>query len=206
MFRLCYILVIIQIGALRAQKSAGVEQYYYTGATTSQIVPRIYYQNKVNWIGEVRYNYEAPNTLSLNVGKTFAMDRNSAIKLTPFGGLLAGGMKGGNVGSNISVESNSIFFSAETQYSFSWNEAQENFFYNWSELGYQVGELFYAGLALQYTRPMNLMTVWEPGVMMGLTYKNWTLPLYAFNPTTSSRNFVLGINWEWNQKMKKANY
>ncbi len=42
----------------KCQQHAGFEQYYYTGAGTSVIVPKLYYQNRRNWFGEVRYNYE----------------------------------------------------------------------------------------------------------------------------------------------------
>ena len=53
------------------------------------------------------------------------------------------------------------------------------------------------GLALQLTHPYEIKNNWEPGVMMGFTYKSWTFPVYAFNPAGNNRNFVLGINWEW---------
>ncbi len=70
--------------------------------------------------------------------------------------------------------------------------------------GYKFGDLFYSGLALQLTHPFETQNKWEPGVMLGFTYKSWTFPFYAFSPTNSSRNYVLGINWEWNYKKPNA--
>ncbi len=148
----------------------------------------------------MRYNYEANNTLSINAGKTISLNPVLGLTVTPFVGLVIGDMNGGNLGSNLSLELNSLFFSAESQYTFSVSENNENFFYNWSELGCQFNDYLYAGLALQYTRPYELKNTWEPGLMLGFTLKNWTFPLYAFNPITTTRNFVLGINWEWNAK------
>jgi hypothetical protein len=95
------------------------------------------------------------------------------------------------------MEYKSLFFSSESQYTFSVKKRTENFFFNWSEIGYQLTGLIYVGLALQLTHPYEIKNNWEPGVMMGLTYKKWTFPVYAFNPAGNNRNFVLGINWEW---------
>lgn len=202
---LAILYTMLPASEVQSQKYAGIEQYYYTGASQPQIVPRIYLENEKNIFGEIRYNYEALNTFSLNMGKTISIAKNNAITLTPFGGMVLGGMNGGNVGSNFNVEYQGLFFSAENQYTFSIAEKDQNFFYNWTEMGYQLSNFWFAGLALQYTKPFEVEQSWEPGVMMGLTYKNWTFPLYAFNPANSTRNFVLGINWEWNKKMKEQN-
>ena len=188
----------------KSQKYAGIEQYYYTGESQSQIVPRIYMENEKNYFGEIRYNYEALNTFSLNFGKAFPFNKNKSISLTPFGGLLLGRMNGGNIGSNFYVEVQHLFFSAENQFTFSFSEKTQNFFYNWTEMGYQPARFWFAGLALQYTRPYRISQSWEPGVMMGVTFKNWTFPFYAFDPVGNNRNFVLGINWEWNKNLKET--
>lgn len=186
------------------QEQVGFEQYYYTGAGASVIVPRVYYQNRHNWFGEVRYNYEELQTVSFNAGKMFSNKKSLSYTFTPYAGLVLGRMNGGTIGSNINLEYSSLFFSSESQYTFSVNERAENFFFNWSELGYQITGLVYSGIALQLTHPFEIKNNWEPGIMLGFTYKSWTFPLYAFNPTNNKRNYVLGINWEWDHKNHKT--
>ena len=188
----------------RTQVHGGFEQYYYTGAGVSTIVPRVYYQSRHNWYGEVRYNYEELQTISFIAGKMFSHKKLFSYSITPVAGIVLGKLNGGTLGANINMEYKSLFFSSESQYTFSVEKRAENFFFNWSEFGYQLTSLVYAGLALQVTHPYEIKNNWEPGVMMGLTYKGWTFPLYAFNPASNNRNFVLGINWEW-KRVKSEN-
>ncbi len=185
------------------QEHGSFEQFYYTGAGTSVIVPKLHYQNSKNWFGEVRYNYEELQTVSFNAGKMFSNKKSFSYAVTPYAGLVLGKMNGGTLGSNINLEYGSLFFSSESQYSFSVNEKTENFFYNWSEFGYQFTELVYSGIALQLTHPFEIKNNWEPGIMLGLTYKSWTFPFYAFSPANSNRNYVLGVSWEWDYKNHK---
>jgi len=181
----------------KTQVHGGFEQYYYTGTGVSTIVPKVYYQSRDNWYGEVRYNYEELQTISLIAGKMFSHKKIFSYSVTPVAGIVLGRLNGGTLGANINMKYKSLFFSSESQYTFSVEKRTENFFFNWSEFGYQFTNLVYAGLALQITHPYEIKNNWEPGVMMGLTYKSWTFPLYAFNPASNNRNFVLGINWEW---------
>ncbi|MEP7253645.1 MAG: hypothetical protein ABI683_14735 [Ginsengibacter sp.] len=196
------ILMIPHLG--KSQEQGSFEQYYYTGSGTSVIVPKIYLQNKNNWFGEVRYNYEELETVSLNAGKMFSSKNDISYSFKPYAGLVLGRMSGGTLGSNVSLDYRDLFFSSESQYSFSVNEKAQDFFFNWSELGYQFSNLLYSGFALQVTHPFEIRNNWEPGVMLGVTYKNWTFPFYTFSPISVKRNYVLGVNWEWNYKNYKT--
>lgn len=181
----------------KTQEHGGFEQYYYySGAGGSTIVPRVYYQSKNNWCAEIRYNYEELQTFSFNAGKKFSIKKTLSYSITPFAGIVAGKLNGGSVGANTDMDYKKLFFSSEFQYTFSIQRKIENFFFNWSELGYQLSDRIYAGLALQVTHPYETKNNWQPGVMMGFTYKGWTFPVYAFNPLGKKRNFVLGINWD----------
>lgn len=188
----------------RSQAHGGIEQYYYTGTGQSVIVPKIYYETTRNWYGEMRYNYEAAQTVSFNAGKVFSIKKLPTVTLTPFAGVVLGRLNGGTVGTNIKMEYQNLFFSSESQYTFSLEKKNEDFFFNWSELGYELNSLVYAGLALQITHPYKQVNRWEPGAMVGFTFKNWTFPVYAFKPAGSKPNFVLGINWEWKYVKSQA--
>jgi hypothetical protein len=181
----------------KSQAHGGFEQYCYTAGSVATIVPRIYYQSPHNWYGEVRYNYDELQTVSFNAGKMFSHKKLLQYSITPFAGIVLGRLNGGTIGSNIDIGYKSLFFSSESQYTVSVEKRSGNFFFNWSEMGYQVTSLVYVGLALQLTRHYEVINNWQPGVMTGLTYKSWTFPVYVFNPAGCNRNFVVGVNWEW---------
>jgi hypothetical protein len=182
----------------KSQDHGGVQQYYYSGDGASSIVPKIYYQSNNNWYGDVRYNYEEMQTLSLNAGKTFSRHGNMlSYSITPVAGLVLGKLNGISIGTNVETDYRDLFFSAESQYTFSTGDRSRNLFFNWSECGYQFTNRIYGGMALQVTHYYDLKNIWEPGIMMGLTYRNWTFPVYFFSPFSSSMNFVTGINWDW---------
>ena len=197
------LLLLMNHNNATSQMHGGLEQYYYTGVKEASVVPKIYYEAKNTWYGEVHYNYEEFETASLNVGKVFAHKNELSYSITPFAGVVLGKLNGGNLGSNIDADYKKLFFSSESQYTVSIERRTENFFFNWSEAGYQLTEFLYAGFALQVTHPYEIKNNWQPGVMLGLSYKRWTFPVYAFNPGGQNSNFVVGINWEWKKNAIK---
>jgi hypothetical protein len=181
----------------QSQVHGGFQQYYYTGDGASSIVPKIYYQSRKNWYGELRYNYEESQTVSLNAGKMFSNKNLFSYSITPVAGIVLGKLNGITIGTNVEIDYKKLFFSSEFQYTFSIDERAENLFFNWSEYGYQITKPIYAGIALQVTHHYSLKNIWEPGIMIGWIYKSWSFPVYVFNPFWGNRNFVAGINWEW---------
>lgn len=178
------------------QGRVGFEEYYYTGQRLSSAqVPKVYYQGQNNWYGEVRYNYEAEQSFSVYTGRTFSRQDTLSYYFTPMAGIVAGKCKGGSAGMNMGVGYRSLSFSSVFEYNFLGKD--RSFFFNWSELGYQLTGHVYAGLALQQTCIYNKATAWEPGLQIGLSLGKWVFPVYAFNPAANKRYFVLGITREW---------
>ena len=99
------------------QEHGSFEQLYYAGSGTSVIVPKLYYQTRHDWFGEVRYNHEELQTVSFNAGKMFSNKKLFAYSVTPYAGIILGRMNGGTIGSNIDMEYKSLFFSLESKYS-----------------------------------------------------------------------------------------
>ena len=149
-------------------------------------------------MAELRYNYEEPQTISMNAGKTFSKRNLLSYSITPVAGFVAGKLNGGTVGTNADIDYKNLFFSCESEYTFSFEKRDRNLFFNWSECGYQITKQVYGGMAMQAACYYAIKNTWEPGVMMGYAYKTWTFPMYAFSPFSYKRNFVLGINWQWN--------
>ena len=76
--------------------------------------------------------------------------------------------------------------------------ANENFFYNWSELGYTIRKWIYAGFTMQQTVAGSGNQT-EKGIIIGFIIKKFTIPVYFFNPMKPDKYFILGINWEWDK-------
>lgn len=184
----------------QSQAHGGFQQYYYTGDGPSSIVPKIYYQSPKNWYGELRYNYEASQTVSMNAGKMFSKKNVISYSVTPVAGIILGKLNGINTGVNIDMDYKKLFFSSEIEYTFSIDKTSGNLFLTWTEMGYQFTKKIYFGIALQVLKHARQKNVWEPGIMAGLIHENWAFPIYMFSPFSNSRNYVLGINWQWNYK------
>lgn len=190
---------------VRSQTGGAFEQLYYTRADDgASIVPMVHYTTKNNWYGAARYNYDEARTFALYAGRTFSGRGDLSYSATPMVGGLMGKMNGGSVGMNVDLDFENLFFSTQSQYSFSLEEKTNKYFFTWSELGYQATPWLYGGMALQQTNAYHSAVKFEPGCMIGLSVKRWTVPLYIFNQAGGDPYFVMGINWAW-EKQKKNN-
>jgi len=179
------------------------ENYNYMGHQSSLFVPIIHIETKHNWYGEVRYNYEDVQTISMYAGKTFSGGNKFNYTLTPLIGYSAGNFTGSSLALNNEVDWKNFYFSSQSQYSFSFKKEVSNFFFTWSELGYNVSSNFFAGAALQYTWQLN-KGEGEPGFVAGINFKNFSVPFYVFNPFKQASYIVLGLNYEYDLKRKKS--
>lgn len=204
----CFVIISVLVICFEAnaQSSGAVEQYYYTRTTgtAATMTPIAHITSSNNWYGEARYNYDEVNTFSLYAGRKFSRSGIVSWEATPLIGGLMGQMTGGSLGMNLGMDYRKLFFTSQSQYSFSIENAANKFFYNWSELGYTATSWLYAGLALQQTNVYRSLGKMEPGCMIGFSIKNWTIPLYAFNTTDEERYFVLGVNWQWENRKRKS--
>lgn len=184
-----------------AQAQAGLEQYYYMGTyKTLLLVPVAYYQTNTNWYAEARYNYEAANAFSMYYGKSFEKDAALSYSICPVLGFVLGGMNGASVGLNLETAYKKLAFSTQSQYTISVDKRSNSFVYSWSDLTYQLSEKFAAGVSLQQTKLYHINNVLESGILIKAGFRSFSFPLYIFNPTTTNRYFVLGINYEWQKK------
>ena len=176
-----------------SQSTGTYEQDCYLGENRSfSWVPVLSYCIPGNWYTEARGNYEAINSASLYFGKTFRKKALISYSIIPIVGLVMGTFNGGSVGANVALDYRKISFSSQSQYTFSVENRTENFTYSWSDLTYQLKEWAAAGVSVQQTRGL-----FEKGILVRGVYKNFSIPLYVFNLTTSERYFVLGLSVEW---------
>ncbi|MES1223335.1 MAG: hypothetical protein ABUT20_48015 [Bacteroidota bacterium] len=186
-----------------AQSKMVFENYNYWGQHSSAVfVPMIHIETKNNWYAEIRYNYEADQTLSVFAGKSFYGGNKITYSITPLVGISAGLFSGASFATNADVEWDNFYFSSQSQFSRSFKKEIPDFFFTWSEAGYNISPNIFAGLALQYTRQLASNEA-EPGIMAGINFKNFSIPFYVFKPFHSGGYFVLGLNYEYNLRKRK---
>jgi hypothetical protein len=186
---------MLSLGAI-AQPRASVELIHYLGPSKIFTMgPIVKFQNAKNWYIEGRYNYEALQTASVYVGKAYSKEAVFSYSIVPIVGGVAGRFKGGSVGLNLDLNYKKFFLSSQSQYTVSSAEQEEDFFFSWTELGYEVRPWFFAGLSMQptcYTH-VKQSNVLSPGFLAGFSVGQWTVPFYVFDPFTSRALFVCSI-------------
>jgi hypothetical protein len=180
---------------IAAQTKIGAELYNYIKARPS-FQPIAYLQTIDNWYAELRYNYENEKTFTFYGGKTFSWENNIAYNITAMTGFSTGHFTGVSFAANADAEWKHFYFSSQTQYSVSIKKNDStviknnpgNFFFSWSELGYNISDNFFTGLAIQYTLQTG-PNEFRPGIMAGLRFNKIQLPFYIFGPFQPGRVF-----------------
>ena len=184
------------------QAKSGVENYNLIGQGNENAwMPVVHYQAKKGMYAELRYNYEDMKTVSAYGGKTFEGGDEFEFSFTPMAGYCFGKFTGLSLATNAEAEWKDLYFSTQTQYSWATKKESANFFFSWTEAGYNMSRNFFAGLAVQYTRQHG-ENDWQPGVLAGLNFKNISIPLYLFSPFQPGRYLVLGFIFEYHFKGK----
>jgi len=181
-----------------AQSKTGIENYSMLSSGQEYVwMPVVHHKGKKGFYTEMRYNYEAQKTAAVYVGKSFSKKGSIAYEVTPMAGFVYGEYSGGSLAMNVEMEYKKIFFAAQTQYTINIDDRLDDFFFNWSELGYQPVKWFYAGVSTQFTKMYKAALVPEYGLMLGLVINKITIPVYVFNPFGGKKNYIIGINAEW---------
>jgi hypothetical protein len=197
---LFFILTVLFVNSpTYSQAEVVVEQYHYLGKGQPYVfMPIAHFQTARNWYAEARYNYEDIETFSLYFGKSFSGEKSLGYTLTPIVGAAIGRFRAISTGLNVDLEYGKFFFSAQSQYSMATDKGKgsEDFFYSWSEAGFQPVEWFYAGASLQQTYMANEKLL-EPGVLIGFSFGRYSIPVYGFDLLNSQRYFIIGLTVSW---------
>ena len=181
-----------------AQNKNGMENYSFFSSKNLYVwVPVIHHSNNKNRYMEVRYNYEALRTASVYAGQSFHKKSVITYTVTPMLGIVMGAYNGASLATNIELEYKKAFVSMQSQYTVNKNEKKMDFFFNWTEFAYQPVKWFYAGISMQQTKTYRTIKVSEYGILLGFLTGKFTIPVYVFEPLSSNRNLVIGINTEW---------
>lgn len=195
---------MLWLNTVVAQPSASFQQYYYyyKGSPVT-FAPIVTYQFDNKLYFEGRYNYEDVNTASLYVGRTFDAGSDLSISFTPIAGAVFGFYKGASLGANLYVNYKRLNLSHQPQYTLSVDARENNFLYSWSDLSLDITNNISVGVSAQHTKMYSEKGMLEKGVLVQFSFKNWSLPVYTYNPESSDRYFLIGLNYEWEGKKSK---
>ncbi len=187
-----------------AQPTASVQQYYYyyKGSPVT-FAPIVSYQSDNKLYFEGRFNYEDINTASFYVGRTFDAGSDLSVSFTPIAGAVFGFYKGASLGANVYVNYKRLNLYHQPQYTVSIDSRENNFLYSWSDLSIDITDHFAVGLSAQHTKMYFEKGMLEKGVMVQFAFKNWSLPIYSYNPASADRYFLIGLTYEWEGKRRK---
>jgi hypothetical protein len=186
------------------QSKTGMENYNMISRSKEYLwMPIIHYHTKKGIYTELRYNYDADKAFSVNAGKTFSKQGELSFDVTPMIGLVMGSMKGYNLNLNQEAEYKKFFYSTQAQYTFVATNKNENFFYSWMEAGYNISKKLFAGVSCQLTKLKTVAMFADAGVMAGISFGNFSFPIYYFRPFSKNSFVIAGINYEWQLKTKR---
>ena len=181
-----------------SQPKTGLESYNFLSRGKDNVwMPVVHHLTKKGIYSEMRYNYEELNTVSLYGGKNFTGDGKLNYDITPMLGAVVGKYNGGSVAVNIDLGYKRTSLSTQAQYTVNTDRSTDNFFFNWSELTYQPLKWMYAGISVQQTKVYKTNLKSEYGVLACFIVKNFSVPVYLFNPFSNEQNIIIGINVEW---------
>lgn len=131
---------------------------------------------------EGRYNYEDLDTGSFWVGRSYGWTDEVSGQVVPMVGLVAGDTDGAALGLELDAQWHQVSLYSESEYLFDFDDADDNFFYCWNELGFAATDWLTVGLVGQRTRVYDTDLEVDRGFLIGVEKGPITFTLYWFNP------------------------
>ena len=141
---------------------------------------------------EARSNYEGLNTGSAWLGVNFSGGKTLEWQLTPMFGGVFGDTAGFAPGLKASLGWRKLALYGENEYVVDSNNAEDSYFYNWSELTLAPADWYRFGVVAQRTRVYQSDREIQRGVMAGVSFTHLSVTGYVFNPDKDTR-FVLAV-------------
>lgn len=130
---------------------------------------------------EARYNYEGIETGSAWVGWNFGFGDKLRLDATLMAGGVFGDTNGVAPGYELTLSWGPLELYSEGEWVFDLEDSENDFFYNWAQLGYSPWDWLTVGFASQRTRAYETSLDVQRGPFVGFTYKSLTLTVYVFN-------------------------
>lgn len=142
---------------------------------------------------EARYNYEDLDTGSAWVGYNFGGGEELAWTFTPMLGAVFGATNGVAPGFEGSLAWWKLELTSEGEHVFDADDAEDGFFYNWSELSMAATDGFRFGLAMQRTQVYETPNDVQGGVLVGFSFNSVDVAGYVFDPYEDNPVYVFAV-------------
>lgn len=145
---------------------------------------------------EGRYNYEALHTGSGWIGYNLHLGHKVSIDITPMAGLIVGDLTGAAPGLELSVDWWKLNLSSDGEYVIDFGDSENNYVYNWSQLGIAPVEWLELGFAIQRTQAYETSRDIQRGPFVTVSYRRFYVTGYLFNPDeTPTVVLAAGVNF-----------
>jgi hypothetical protein len=142
---------------------------------------------------EMRYNYEARNSVSGFVGRNVAFGTSVVLQMTPMLGALVGDTTGIVPALELDLAWNRLEFYTEGEYMIDVTHPSDRFLYSWSETSLWITNRIRTGVVTQRTRAYEAPRDIQRGLLLGATVAKFEAAVYFFNPNSDDRFFVTSI-------------
>lgn len=130
---------------------------------------------------EARYNYEDRETFSAWVGYNFAGGDKFEYTITPMIGGIVGLSDGIAPGIEVTLNFRRFEFYTESEHVFDLQDAENYFFYNWTDITYSPKDWLWLGISAQRTRLYQTDLDLQRGVLVGGGANWWEVTGYMYN-------------------------
>jgi len=143
---------------------------------------------------ENRYNYEAPNSASINVGKRILRNIKH-VEIIPMAGLIFGSFKGLTAELQTSLDLKRWTLSMDNQYSLEYSKGGRRLYFNWAVARFKLTNALRLGFTTFYDKEANKPGVFDKGATVAVIIKDWALRFYAFNFEIEKRYYWIGLRY-----------
>ena len=142
---------------------------------------------------EARYNYEGIGTGSVWVGWNVGVGDELRLDATLMAGGIFGDTTGVAPGYELTISWKTLELYSEGEWVFDTGNSDDDFFYNWAQIGWSPWDWLTVGFASQRTRAYQTGLDVQRGPFIGFTYKNVTLTVFAFNGDEQPPTWVASL-------------
>jgi hypothetical protein len=150
---------------------------------------------------ENRYNYEAANSASVNVGKRI-LKKIKHLEIIPMAGWVFGSFKGVTAELQTSLDYSKWTFSTDNQFSYEYTQSDKSLYLNWTVARYKLTKSFRIGFTTVLNKDVNQDVIFDKGVTAAIFLKKWSLRFYAFNYEIEKRYYWLSLRYTIRLKLK----
>lgn len=143
---------------------------------------------------EAHWAYEARDTYSVFVGKSFPVEGDIKGKFTPRIGLAGGDSQGIVPAAALQLGWKALNFSTDVEYMIGTTSDTSDFLYSWSELTCAVNDRFTVGLVGQRTNVFDQQLSVDRGFLAGVKLGQTYLTAYFFNPDLGDPYYTLALS------------